>query len=409
MSTLSDITEIIVDSEHKTAPIVETGYPYIRTPNIGRGNLLLDKVRRVSEESYNQWTRRAVPQKDDLILAREAPIGNVAIIPDRLRVCLGQRTVLIRPRKDIVNPRFLLYLLLSQEIQAIFQAYSSGATVPHLNLRDIRSLELKIPEKKIQDKIAHILGSYDELIGVNENRVRLLEKVATCLYNEWFVNLKYPNYIKDEIIETEYGPTPKGWKRYTLSELVNTQYGYTKSATNEPVGPKYLRGKDINKTTYIDWETVPFCPIEQDLIPKYQLKKNDVLIIRMADPGKVGIIESEVNAVFASYLIRLSITNHSLTPYYLYYYLMSDAYQNYISGASTGTTRKSASAKVVTTVSILVPPNEIMKKFETIISSLRSLLVNLLEINKNALQSRDILLSRLLSGEIDVSKLDIVT
>ena len=109
---LLDVCEHIVDCEHKTAPTQETGYPSIRTPNIGRGRLILDGANRVSEETYRTWSRRAIPKAEDLILAREAPIGNVAIIPKNLKVCLGQRTVLIRPDKNKVVPMFLVYLML---------------------------------------------------------------------------------------------------------------------------------------------------------------------------------------------------------------------------------------------------------------------------------------------------------
>ena len=98
--TLDNLCELIVDCEHKTAPTQETGYPSIRTPNIGKGILILEGVNRVSEKTYNEWTRRAIPQADDLILAREAPAGNIAVIPENLKVCLGQRTVLIRPKVE---------------------------------------------------------------------------------------------------------------------------------------------------------------------------------------------------------------------------------------------------------------------------------------------------------------------
>src|SRR6266851_5213180 len=110
--TLKDICESIVDCEHKTAPTQPTGYPSIRTPNIGRGRLILEGVNRVSEETFKQWTRREVPKAGDLILAREAPVGNVAIVPPNLKVCLGQRTVLLRPDSDEVDANYLLYRLL---------------------------------------------------------------------------------------------------------------------------------------------------------------------------------------------------------------------------------------------------------------------------------------------------------
>ncbi|EQD43634.1 type I restriction-modification system, S subunit, partial [mine drainage metagenome] len=109
--TLNDLCRAIVDCEHKTAPTKPAGHPSIRTPNIGRGRLILDGVNRVSDETYRQWTQRMEPMPGDLILAREAPIGNVAIIPKGLKVCLGQRTVLIRPESTKILPQYLVYLM----------------------------------------------------------------------------------------------------------------------------------------------------------------------------------------------------------------------------------------------------------------------------------------------------------
>lgn len=108
--TLNDLCELIVDCEHKTAPTENenTGFYSVRTPNIGRGSLILDNVNFVSEETYIAWTRRAIPKANDLILAREAPVGNVAIVPKGLKVCLGQRTVLIRPDVNKINPHYLV-------------------------------------------------------------------------------------------------------------------------------------------------------------------------------------------------------------------------------------------------------------------------------------------------------------
>ena len=119
---LLDICELIVDCEHKTAPTQERGYPSIRTPNIGRGRFILEGVNRVSEETYQLWSRRAVPQPGDLIMAREAPVGNVAMIPPGLQPCLGQRTLLIRPDHSKVDPSFLNYLLNGPHIQGSIHA-----------------------------------------------------------------------------------------------------------------------------------------------------------------------------------------------------------------------------------------------------------------------------------------------
>ena len=155
---LTELCELIVDCEHKTAPTQEEGIPSIRTPNIGKGKLLLDGVYRVSEETYWEWTRRAVPLPGDLILAREAPAGNVAVIPENLKVCLGQRTVLIRPIRNVLEPEFLALLLLQPRMQQKLLAHSRGATVQHVNMKDIRALNIgSIPPLSVQKRIVSII------------------------------------------------------------------------------------------------------------------------------------------------------------------------------------------------------------------------------------------------------------
>ena len=103
------------------------------------------------------------------------------------------------------------------------------------------------------------------------------------------------------------------------------QYGYTQSAKDEPIGPKFLRITDINKKSWIEWETVPHCEITEPDFEKYRLHKGDILIARMADPGHGCMIEEDVHAVFASYLIRFRPLRDSYARF-LQYWLRSDAY-----------------------------------------------------------------------------------
>ena len=233
--------------------------------------------------------------------------------------------------------------------------------------------------------------------------------MARSIYREWFVKFRFPGHEQVQRVDSELGLIPEGWEVKKLSALVETQYGYTESASENKVGPKYVRGMDINKRSYIQWDSVPYCPINNTDYAKYQLQTGDVLVIRMADPGKVGIVENQIDAVFASYLIRLKITSSKLSPYLLFYFLLSDRYQNYVTGASTGTTRKSASAGVITDISLVIPLDDIRQKFEEQISVIRRMLNKLLEKNANLRQTRDLLLPRLISGEIDVENLDINT
>jgi type I restriction enzyme S subunit len=188
---LSDLCELIVDCEHKTAPVQEDGIPSIRTPNIGKGRLLMDNVNRVSEETYAQWTRRAEPKGGDLILAREAPAGNVAVIPDGSRVCLGQRTVLIRPKAEFLDNSFLAFLILEPKTQSMLLEHSRGATVRHVNMKDIRALSVgPIPCLDDQRSIVSALWKLDaethHLTHIYERKLAALEELKQSLLQQAF-------------------------------------------------------------------------------------------------------------------------------------------------------------------------------------------------------------------------------
>ncbi len=221
--TLDDVCEFIVDCLHKTAPIQQDGYPSIRTPNVGRGRLILEGVNRVSQEIYDVWTQRAVPVPGDLILAREAPAGNVATIREGQTVCLGQRTVHLRPNRRKVDPDFLCYFLLAPKQQGALLAGETGATAGHVNMRDIRRLKLgSLPDLITQKKAGEIIAAYDDLIENNRRRIGLLEQAARMLYREWFIHLRFPGH--EHVMITN--GLPEGWERKTLGDLLTLKRGY---------------------------------------------------------------------------------------------------------------------------------------------------------------------------------------
>jgi type I restriction enzyme, S subunit len=317
-----------------------------------------------------------------------------------------QRTYVIRPlSQDILDVRYLYYSL-RLKLEAM-RSLSTGATTRFLTLPILKSIEIKLPPLATQDKIAAVLSAYDDLIENNNHRIKLLEEMARRIYREWFIDFRYPNHEGVRFVASELGSIPQSWRVQSLSGLVSTQYGYTESATTHPVGPQFLRGMDINKTSYIDWSAVPYCPISAADHEKYKLLRGDVVVIRMADPGKVGIVEADVDAVFASYLIRVRPLNELVLPYFLFYFMSSDRYQGFVNGASTGTTRKSLSAPLITSIALAVPPPELQHAFVDRITPLRDLMSGLTRTNTNLRATRDLLLPRLISGGLDVSDLDI--
>ena len=333
--------------------------------------------------------------------------GTACVIPERLRVANGTDLVIIRPLQDI-DSHYLCCFFNSTWGRGTVAGSLVGVAQQHFNIGSAKEMQITLPSKAFQSRIASILSAYDDLIENNTRRIKILEEMAQNLYREWFVKFRFPGHQHAHFTDSSLGRIPQGWEVEALGDLVGTQYGYTESAQEKPIGPQYLRGMDINKTTYIDWDAVPYCPIPDARFPKYQLAEGDIVIIRMADPGKVGIVEKDVNAVFASYLVRLSRTSNRIGPYYLFHFLIAEKYQGYITGASTGTTRKSASAGVLTGIDVLIPQESVLADFETHVQTFRRLLNNLLECNTNLRLTRDLLLPRLISGEVDVSELDIV-
>ena len=149
--------------------------------------MILDRVHRVSEAVYRQRNARAIPQTNDLIFAREAPAGNIAVIQDGEKVCLGQRTVLVRPIVRCINPDYLAYYILSPISQQNLVDKSSGTTVAHVNLSDFRPYLVAVPPIKEQlriiDRVAKLLPLvelYDIFYSKLEN---LNEEVYTRLRN----------------------------------------------------------------------------------------------------------------------------------------------------------------------------------------------------------------------------------
>ena len=182
MIQLKDICDIY-DCPHTTAKDEGKGYPLVRTPNVGKGRLLLNGIHRVSEEVYNSRNSRAVPEEGDLILAREAPVGNVSIIMQGQRVCLGQRVVLIKPKRELVDPHYLTYYLLSAEVQNRLKNHANGAVVAHLNVTDIRNLLVSLPELDEQIAIGKILRSIEDKIELNNRINHNLLNLAQELFN----------------------------------------------------------------------------------------------------------------------------------------------------------------------------------------------------------------------------------
>jgi type I restriction enzyme, S subunit len=402
---LRDLCSKIQYGYTEKANTVPVGPKFLRITDIVPDTINWEEVPYcvIPEKKYKQYSLK----QGDIVIARTGATTGYAKYLKNVPPSVFASYLVRLQIVGGVDRRYIGFIVESNGYKDFIKQNIGGSAQPNANAQILTSYLLDLPNYDTQRKIAAILSAYDNLIENNLRRIKILEEMAQLIYREWFVHFRFPGHEKVKIVDSPLGKIPYGWEITPLSEIVNTQYGYTESAEDKPVGPKYLRGTDINKTTYINWSFVPYCKISDDQVKKYKLNIGDIVLIRMADPGKVGIVENDINAVFASYLVRFVIKSNIVKPYYLFFFLNDDRYQGYIKGASTGTTRKSASAGVLTGIDIVVPPKPIIDEFEDSILTLRQLLNNLLIKNNILRHTRDLLIPKLISGELDVSDLDI--
>jgi len=178
----------IIDCEHKTAPFVdEKNFFVIRTSNIKNGKLTLNKAKYTNEKGYIEWTKRGVPKSGDIILTREAPAGEACIIPDDLKLCLGQRTVWLKINKKLILPEMVIYFIYSKIGRTYIDFLSSGSTVLHFNMADIKNIPvLSIPikeQKAIVEYIEHLSDKISTTISLKRQEIERIKEYKSTLIN----------------------------------------------------------------------------------------------------------------------------------------------------------------------------------------------------------------------------------
>ena len=215
---------------------VEEGVPVVMPQQLGNNEISLDGVSRVGEQDRDRLARH-VMREGDIVFSRRGDVTRRAYITDREDGWLcGTGCLLLRLSHPGCDNRYLVRFLGLHEARSFLTRHAIGATMPNLNQAILASVPVVLPSRTHQEQIVEIVSTYDGLIEANGRRIRLLEQAARLIYDEWFVRLRFPGH--EHVTVT--GSVPEGWRRTHLSEIVTTQYGFTESATEEPVGPKFL-------------------------------------------------------------------------------------------------------------------------------------------------------------------------
>ena len=287
----------------------------IRTTNIRYGQVNLESVKYVTEEVYQQWTRRQIPQRGDVLLTREAPMGEAGMLLTDEKVFLGQRIVSYRANPQKLDNYFLLYALQSKDLQAQIRDRASGSTVQHMRVPDTKTLQIPLPALSEQKRIVAIL---DEVFAGIDEAIANTEK-----------NLTNARELFENYLDTLFIRRQKDWKSGKLSDFCE-RVEYGSSAKSKPEGKiPVLRMGNIQNGA-IDWENLVYTS-DQEEIDRYLLKQNDVLFNRTNSDvhvGKTAIYKGKQPAIFAGYLIRIH-RKPELNADFLNYYLNSGIARRY--------------------------------------------------------------------------------
>jgi type I restriction enzyme S subunit len=375
------------------------GTPVIMPTDIFDGRVSTDRIARVSEQTADRLSRHKLRSRT-IVLPRRGEITKRAFIrEDQEGWLCGSGCLKIEVQETELLPEFLYYYMEQHEAVQWLDQHAVGSTMLNLSAGIVTQMPVRYPAEDVQKTIANILAAYDGLMENNRRRSRMLENAARLLYQEWFFRLRFPGY--------EHTPItcglPRSWERKPLSALCDSiDYGYTASAEEEEVGPKFLRITDI-VPEFIDWPAVPHCPIEDERLEKFRLREGDIVIARTG--ATVGYAKRmnkrRPDAVFASYLVRLRL-KPDVSNLMVGVFVESEDYKSYVQSRVGGAAQPNANAKVLSGAEILVPPPRIQRDFHEFVEPLIDQREILQLQNQKLRAARDLLLPRLMSGELSV-------
>ncbi len=362
--------------------------------------------------------RKGKLQRGDVVLTTRGTLGNTAYynnsVPyDHVRINSGM--VIFRCNTEKILPSYLFHFLRSPSFFAQVNSLRSGAAQPQLPIRDIKSIKLPLPELPIQRRIVYILSTYDDLIENNLRRIKILETMAQDLYREWFVKFRFPGHESVRFVDSPLGKSPEGWEVSTLGEhLIALESGKRPKGGVKgnlhgipSVGAENVRG--IGRHDFKNEKLVPSEFFEQ--MRKGVAKNGDVALYK--DGAYIGrstyFRDGFPHTKFCvnEHVFLLRSNGRQVNQNFLYLWLQEPSTVSAIRSTNANAAQPGINQKGVRGLPILSPPSKILPQFDRLVEPNIALIISLAKRNQNLRRTRDLLLPRLISGDMDVSELDI--
>lgn len=380
MTTLADAADMLVGFAFKSSGFLgaeSEGIRLVRGDNVQQGYLRWgDKTKKWATSETDGLDRYRLAE-GDVLLAMDRPIVGDGlklawVSRDDLPALLVQRVCRLRGKMGVAHTEFLRYVLASSQFAAHIHRITTGANIPHISGKDIAAYEFSLPSLDEQDNIVRCMAAYDDLIATNQRRIALLEDAARRLYREWFVHLRFPGHdsvpVKDGV--------PEGWALRALGDVAPLNYGKALKATERKDGAIPVYGSS-------------------GVVGHHNRALVGPGAIIVGRKGNVGSLYYSASPCFpidtVFYIEPEAASRHLFQALHSLNFISSDS-------AVPGLNRTYAHS-----LPLLTPSDEIAKAFEATVGPLFEQVENLTRQNQQFARARDLLLPKLMSGQLDVS------
>mgnify|MGYP004519104513 CR=1 FL=1 len=398
--TLQELCLNITDGKHGDCENEEnSGYYFISCKDIFDGQINYKNARQITKADFEETHKRTMLEVDDILLTNSGTIGRMAFVTDReatTKTTFQKSVAIIKPDKQKVLPRYLYYQL--QNCVPQFINSSNGSAQKNLLLSTMRTFQIEIEEnREKQEKIANTLSAYDDLIENNQKQIKLLEEAAQRIYKEWFVDLRFPGHENTKIVDG----VPEGWNWCKLEDAI--QFDPKVTLTKERM--KQFVPMSALSTSSMVLDESQFTETTSNSGSKFQ--NGDTLLARITpclENGKTACVsglKSNEGAVGSTeYIVMRAKT---INAYMVYLLARTDDFrQSAINSMSGSDGRQRVKSDKLKMLDYLHPTSELVEKFENVAKPIFEKICKLSKQMQQAKQARDLLLPKLMSGEVEV-------
>lgn len=370
-----------ISSKH----FVDAGVPILRGSNLSLDvgvRLRDDGLAFLNQEMADKF-QRSIARRGDLVFTCWGTVGQVGLVDDRTafpEYVVSNKQMKLSPDPEQVDSRFLYYLLSSPTMIRAVQGQAIGAAVPGFNLGQLRELRVCIPTLQTQRRIAGVLSSIDDLIENNRRRVELLDEMARAIYREWFVHFRYPGHEDVPLVDSALGLIPEGWAALTIGDVLELRYGKALKKEVRRGGPVAV----VSSAGVVGWHHEP-------------LVSGPVIVVgRKGNVGSVTWVDGDAWPIDTAYFVDTELPLR-----YVAEQLRRTEFLN-THAAVPGLSRDQAYSRP-----FLRPTMEVMREFDVTAGAFASEALVLTGASERLSQVRDLLLPKVVTGQIDVSSLDL--